>query len=122
MKFADGFVGLIGNTPLVRLDRLGAETGCEILGKAEFLNPAVRSRTGPRSTSFAMPSGAACSSRAARWSRARPAIPAHLRDQSCFAMVDRLLREEGLFLGSSSGINVAATVQVARQLGRGTRW
>jgi len=31
--------GLIGNTPLVRLAGPSAETGCEILGKAEFINP-----------------------------------------------------------------------------------
>ncbi|WP_309629093.1 cysteine synthase A [Brevundimonas sp.] len=30
---------LIGRTPLMRLNRLSEETGCEILGKAEFLNP-----------------------------------------------------------------------------------
>lgn len=30
---------LIGNTPLVRLDKVSDETGCEILGKAEFMNP-----------------------------------------------------------------------------------
>ena len=29
----------IGNTPLIRLKHLSEETGCEILGKAEFLNP-----------------------------------------------------------------------------------
>ena len=29
----------IGNTPLIRLNRVSDETGCEILGKAEFLNP-----------------------------------------------------------------------------------
>lgn len=29
----------VGGTPLLRLNRLSAETGCEILGKAEFLNP-----------------------------------------------------------------------------------
>lgn len=29
----------IGNTPLIRLNRLSEETGCEILGKAEFQNP-----------------------------------------------------------------------------------
>jgi len=29
----------IGNTPLIRLNRASDETGCEILGKAEFLNP-----------------------------------------------------------------------------------
>jgi cysteine synthase A len=35
----DGFVGTIGNTPLIRLTKASAATGCEILGKAEFLNP-----------------------------------------------------------------------------------
>ena len=35
----EGFVGTIGNTPLIRLARLSEMTGCEILGKAEFLNP-----------------------------------------------------------------------------------
>ncbi len=29
----------IGNTPLIRLNRVSDATGCEILGKAEFLNP-----------------------------------------------------------------------------------
>ncbi|WP_172328014.1 cysteine synthase A [Mangrovicoccus sp. HB161399] len=29
----------IGNTPLIRLNKVSEETGCEILGKAEFLNP-----------------------------------------------------------------------------------
>jgi len=40
-------------------------------------------------------------------------------DPACVKMVYRLLREEGLFVGSSSGINVAAAVQIARQLGPG---
>ena len=39
MDVRDGFVGAIGNTPLIRLRRLSERTGCEILGKAEFLNP-----------------------------------------------------------------------------------
>ncbi|MEM8838025.1 MAG: cysteine synthase A [Pseudomonadota bacterium] len=30
---------LIGNTPLIRLNKISDETGCEIFGKAEFLNP-----------------------------------------------------------------------------------
>jgi len=34
-----GFVGAVGNTPLIRLKRASEETGCEILGKAEFMNP-----------------------------------------------------------------------------------
>ena len=39
MDVRDGFVGTIGNTPLVRLRQASEETGCEILAKAEFLNP-----------------------------------------------------------------------------------
>ncbi len=39
MDVCDGFVGAIGNTPLIRLRKLSEETGCEILGKAEFQNP-----------------------------------------------------------------------------------
>jgi len=29
----------IGNTPLIRLNKVSDDTGCEILGKAEFMNP-----------------------------------------------------------------------------------
>jgi cysteine synthase A len=32
-------IAAIGNTPLIRLGRASEMTGCEILGKAEFLNP-----------------------------------------------------------------------------------
>ena len=39
MDVSEGFEGCVGNTPLIRLSRLSAQTGCEILGKAEFLNP-----------------------------------------------------------------------------------
>ena len=35
----EGFIGSIGNTPLIRLNKASDDTGCEILGKAEFLNP-----------------------------------------------------------------------------------
>ena len=39
MSIKHSVLDLIGNTPLLRLNRLSDETGCEILGKAEFLNP-----------------------------------------------------------------------------------
>lgn len=39
MNIKNGFVGTVGNTPLIRLNSFSDETGCEILGKAEFLNP-----------------------------------------------------------------------------------
>jgi cysteine synthase A len=39
MQVRDGTVDAIGNTPLIKLERASAATGCTILGKAEFLNP-----------------------------------------------------------------------------------
>jgi cysteine synthase A len=39
MTIRKGFLDSVGNTPLIRLRRASEETGCEILGKAEFLNP-----------------------------------------------------------------------------------
>ncbi|HEX6265495.1 MAG TPA: cysteine synthase A, partial [Burkholderiales bacterium] len=39
MEIREGFIGAIGNTPLIRLRGPSEATGCEILGKAEFLNP-----------------------------------------------------------------------------------
>lgn len=39
MEIRDGFCETIGNTPLIKLRKASEETGCTILGKAEFLNP-----------------------------------------------------------------------------------
>ena len=39
MELIQGFTEAIGNTPLIRMNRLSEITQCEILGKAEFLNP-----------------------------------------------------------------------------------
>jgi cysteine synthase len=39
MTIQDDVVAAIGNTPLIKLRRASEETGCTILGKAEFMNP-----------------------------------------------------------------------------------
>src|SRR5262245_7851195 len=39
MQIRDGIMEAIGNTPLIKLERASAATGCTILGKAEFMNP-----------------------------------------------------------------------------------
>jgi len=39
LGITNGFAGTVGNTPLIRLRGVSEETGCEILGKAEFMNP-----------------------------------------------------------------------------------
>jgi len=39
MTIRNGVIEAIGNTPLIKLERASAETGCTILGKAEFMNP-----------------------------------------------------------------------------------
>jgi len=47
MDIRDGLLGTIGNTPLIRLKGPSEATGCEILAKAEFLNPggSIKDRT-----------------------------------------------------------------------------
>jgi len=47
MDFKEGIAGLVGNTPLIRLKAVSEQTGCTILGKAEFMNPggSVKDRT-----------------------------------------------------------------------------
>jgi cysteine synthase len=39
MRFANGVAAAVGRTPLIKLKRASEETGCTILGKAEFMNP-----------------------------------------------------------------------------------
>ena len=39
MHFSNGIIEAIGKTPLIKLERVSAATGCTILGKAEFMNP-----------------------------------------------------------------------------------
>ncbi|SPF80294.1 cysteine synthase A [Pseudoprimorskyibacter insulae] len=39
MRIATDLAAAVGNTPLIRLNKASEETGCEILGKCEFLNP-----------------------------------------------------------------------------------
>ena len=39
MEVADSLLDLVGNTPLVRLDRIGRDLACHLLAKLEFLNP-----------------------------------------------------------------------------------
>jgi len=47
-NIAEGLLGAIGNTPLIKLTRASGATGCNILGKAEFMNPggSVKDRAG----------------------------------------------------------------------------
>ncbi len=39
MEVSDSLIELIGNTPLVRMDRIGRDLSCQLLAKLEFLNP-----------------------------------------------------------------------------------
>ena len=39
MQVRNGIIEAIGNTPLIKLQRISKATGCTILGKAEFMNP-----------------------------------------------------------------------------------
>ncbi|HPF15393.1 MAG TPA: cystathionine beta-synthase [Planctomycetota bacterium] len=59
MKLYSNILEAVGNTPLVRLQRLGRETGCEFYVKCEFLNPggSVKDRIGKRMVEEAEKSG-----------------------------------------------------------------
>jgi cysteine synthase len=46
MKIASNVTELIGNTPLVRLNRIVEGANTEVIAKLEFYNPATASRTG----------------------------------------------------------------------------
>jgi len=60
MTILNDVTAAIGNTPLIRLNKVSEETGCEILGKAEFLNPgqSVKDRPALSIISEAVKSGA----------------------------------------------------------------
>ncbi|KAJ8493044.1 hypothetical protein OPV22_014765 [Ensete ventricosum] len=55
----NGLVDAVGNTPLIRINSLSDATGCEILGKAEFLNPggSVKDRVAVKIIEEALDSG-----------------------------------------------------------------
>ncbi|KAF8031709.1 hypothetical protein BT93_D0815 [Corymbia citriodora subsp. variegata] len=55
----NGLIGAIGNTPLIRINSLSDATGCEILGKCEFLNPggSVKDRVAVKIIEEALGSG-----------------------------------------------------------------
>ncbi|MCP5020999.1 MAG: cystathionine beta-synthase [bacterium] len=59
MKILDNILDSVGNTPLVKLQRLGKETGCEFYVKCEFMNPggSVKDRIAHRMVSEAEKSG-----------------------------------------------------------------
>ncbi|KAF9610886.1 hypothetical protein IFM89_025420 [Coptis chinensis] len=58
-KPKSGLISAIGNTPLIRINSLSEATGCEILGKAEFLNPggSVKDRVAVKIIEEALDSG-----------------------------------------------------------------
>ncbi|OVA02181.1 Tryptophan synthase beta subunit-like PLP-dependent enzymes superfamily [Macleaya cordata] len=58
-KSRNGLIDAIGNTPLIRINSLSEATGCEILAKAEFLNPggSVKDRVAVKIIEEALNSG-----------------------------------------------------------------
>ena len=77
MIVAPDLPAAVGNTPLIRLRRASETTGCEIWGKAEFMNPgqSVKDRAALWIIRDAVAARRA-RGRAAPSSRARPATPA----------------------------------------------
>ena len=59
MKYAENLTQLIGNTPLVKLQKFSEETGALVLGKCEFMNPthSVKDRIGTNMINTALEEG-----------------------------------------------------------------
>jgi cysteine synthase A len=59
MKFAENVTELIGNTPLVKLNKASKESGATVLGKCEFMNPthSVKDRIGTNMIKTALEQG-----------------------------------------------------------------
>ena len=133
-----GVAAHVGKTPLIRLRRLSELTGCEILGKAEFMNPggSVKDRAAlgiiteaeasgrlrPGSTinvgdSYAEGIGQMRVTKNLEGIQVDQAY--RIEDQLALSIVYQLLREEGLFLGLSSGINLAGALRFAKERGPG---
>ena len=129
MTIRDGFTDAIGNTLRIRLRKASEETGCTILGKAEFLNPggsvkdARRALHDPgcRGAGDLQPGGVVLEGTAG-WSCAAcpltPWAPTCITGSRTLRCAPRGV-PEGLCLGGSSGINVAGTIRLARELGLG---
>jgi cystathionine beta-synthase len=58
-KILDSILDAVGSTPMVRLNKIGRDTGCELLAKCEYLNPggSVKDRIGRRMVLEAAKSG-----------------------------------------------------------------
>ncbi|KAM1116653.1 hypothetical protein TB2_007026 [Malus domestica] len=125
----DGPVGAIGNTPLIRINSLSDATGCEILGKCEFLNPggSVKDRVAVKIIEEALESGGlapggvltkgSAGSTAISLATVAPAYGC-----KCHVVIPddaAIEKNNGLFLGSSSAMNCVGAVRAAQSLGPG---
>ena len=59
MKYAENITQLVGNTPLVKLQKASEESGATVLGKCEFMNPShsVKDRIGTNMINTALEQG-----------------------------------------------------------------
>jgi len=90
----DSVLQAIGNTPVVRLRKVVSQSMGQVLVKLEYYNP-----TGSYKDRMAL---------------------AMIEGAEAREMARRLAKEEGIFAGTSSGLNVTAALQLAQELGRGS--
>ena len=130
MPFANGVAAAVGRTPLIKLKRASEETGCTILGKAEFMNPgqSVKDRAALYSyytTGVLKSEGSSITEgigqgRITKNLEGAPIDVAYqIPDEEAVPIIFDLLEHEGLCLGGSTGINIAGAVRLAKELGPG---
>jgi cysteine synthase len=102
-EHASGILGTIGKTPVVQLTRVVPSGAADVFVKLEYFNP-----TGSYKDRMAL-------------AMIEGAEPRAIDEDEARKMVRRLAREEGVFAGTSSGVNVVAALKLAQELGPGHR-
>src|SRR5687767_15767081 len=102
MEVADSLLDLVGNTPLVRLDRMGKDLSCHLLAKLEFLNaggsvkdrPAVAMIDAAERDGLLLPGGTIVEPTSGNTGVGLAIVAARRRYRCIFTMPDKIATEK----------------------------
>jgi cystathionine beta-synthase len=102
MEVADSLLDLVGNTPLVRLDRIGRRLDCQLLAKCEFLNaggsvkdrPAVAMVDAAERAGLLQPGGTIVEPTSGNTGVGLAIVAARRRYRGVFVMPDKMAAEK----------------------------
>ncbi|PNH08492.1 Cysteine synthase 2 [Tetrabaena socialis] len=114
----EGVLGLVGNTPLVRIASLSEATGCEVKRGVMYTSEEAEGKR-LRNPFDTITEGIGLNRLTANFERALIDDAFRGTDREAVEMAAYLLRNEGLWVGSSAAMNCVGAVKAARALGPG---